>query len=83
MYDHYDDKYPDANMIMQMLLLGFRVKEIPAVMHARTSGVSMHSGLKPILYMFRMTFSIIAVWIRERILKLDVESVNELDKYEN
>ena len=43
----------------------------------------MHSGLKPILYMFRMTFSIIAVWIRERILKLDVESVNELDKYEN
>ena len=83
MYDHYDDKYPDANMIMQMLLLGFRVEEIPAVMHARTSGVSMHSGLKPILYMFRMTFSIIAVWIRERILKLDVESVNELDKYEN
>lgn len=83
MYDHYDDKYPDANMIMQMLLLGFRVGEIPAVMHARTSGVSMHSGLKPILYMFRMTFSIIAVWIRERILKLDVESVNELDKYEN
>ena len=83
MYDHYDDKYPDANVIMQMLLLGFRVKEIPAVMHARTSGVSMHSGLKPILYMFRMTFSIIAVWIRERILKLDVESVNELDKYEN
>lgn len=83
MYNHYDDKYPDANMIMQMLLLGFRVEEIPAVMHARTNGVSMHSGLKPILYMFRMTFSIIAVWIRERILKLDVESVNELDKYEN
>ena len=83
MYNHYDDKYPDANMIMQMLLLGFRVEEITAVMHARTNGVSMHSGLKPILYMFRMTFSIIAVWIRERILKLDVESVNELDKYEN
>ena len=52
-------------------------------MHARTSGVSMHSGLKPIPYMFRMTFSIVAVWIREKILKLDVESVNELDKYEN
>ena len=83
MYNHYDDKYPDANMIMQMLLLGFRVEEIPAIMHARTTGVSMHSGLKPVLYMFRMTFSIIAVWIREKILKMDVESVNELEKYES
>ena len=60
-YDNFDDKYPDANMLMQMLLLGFRVREIPAVMHMRTEGVSMHSGLKPILYMFRMTFSILAV----------------------
>lgn len=83
MYNHYDDKYPDANMIMQMLLLGFRVEEIPAIMHARTTGVSMHSGLKPVSYMFRMTFSIIAVWIREKILKMDVESVNELEKYES
>ena len=83
MYNHYDDKYPDANMIMQMLLLGFRVEEIPAIMHARTTGVSMHSGLRPVLYMFRMTFSIIAVWIREKILKMDVESVNELEKYES
>ena len=83
MYNHYDDKYPDANMIMQMLLLGFRVEEIPAIMHARKTGVSMHSGLKPVLYMFRMTFSIIAVWIREKILKMDVESVNELEKYES
>ena len=70
-------------MIMQMLLLGFRVEEIPAIMHARTTGVSMHSGLKPVSYMFRMTFSIIAVWIREKILKMDVESVNELEKYES
>ena len=55
-YNHFDDKYPDANMLMQMLLLGFHIREIPAVMHLRTTGVSMHSGLKPFLYMFRMTF---------------------------
>lgn len=29
----------------------------------------MHSGLKPVLYMFRMTFSILAVWIRKRSLR--------------
>lgn len=76
-YNHFDDKYPDANMIMQMLLLGFRVEEIPSVMHARVEGVSMHSGLKPIIYMLRMMFSIIAVWIRIKIYKVDVGAANE------
>lgn len=76
-YNHFDDKYPDANMIMQMILLGFRVVEIPAVMHARLEGVSMHSGLKPIIYMFRMMYSIIAVWIRIKLYKVDVGAANE------
>ena len=80
--NNFDDKYPDANMLMQMLLLGFRVREIPAVMHVRTTGVSMHSGLKPVLYMFRMTFSILAVWIREKILKMDEDKIHELEKYD-
>lgn len=63
-YNHFDDKYPDANMIMQMSLLGYDIQEIPALMHVRTEGVSMHSGLKPFVYMFRMVFSILAAWIR-------------------
>lgn len=71
-YNHFDDKYPDANMIMQMLLLGYRIEEIPAIMHVRTEGVSMHSGLKPIVYMFRMFFSILAVVFRIRVLKIGV-----------
>ncbi|MBO7334560.1 MAG: DUF2304 family protein [Lachnospiraceae bacterium] len=71
-YSHFDDKYPDANMLMQMLMLGYTVKEIPAVMYARTEGKSMHSGIiKPILYMFRMVFSIMAVWARVKIFKMD------------
>jgi len=70
-FNRFDDQYPDANMLMQMLLLGFRVEEIPAVMHPRTEGVSMHSGLKPVLYMFRMTFSIAAVWVRIRLFHMD------------
>ena len=57
-------KYPDANMIIQMQLLGFCIDEIPAVMHARSCGTSMHSGLKPVVYMFRMVFSIIGVVFR-------------------
>lgn len=71
-YSRFDDRYPDANMILQMLLLGFRVEEIPAVMHVRTEGVSMHSGLNPMFYMFRMMFSLVAVWMRVRLYKVDV-----------
>ena len=78
-YNHFDDKYPDANMLMQMSLLGFHIREIPAVMHPRVTGVSMHSGLKPFVYMFRMTFSIMAAWIREKILKMDVKKPHDLE----
>ena len=54
-----------------MLLLGYAVKEVPAVMHPRTTGQSMHSGLKPVIYMIRMTLSIISTWIRARVLRID------------
>lgn len=70
-YNNFDEKFPDANMITQMLLLGYRIKEVPALMHQRTEGTSMHSGLKPILYMIKMTYMIFAVWIRFGVFKID------------
>ncbi len=73
-YNRFDDKYPDANMLMQMLLLGYRVEEIPAVMHARVSGVSMHSGARPVWYMFRMLFSMLTIVFRIKILGMDMSS---------
>lgn len=65
-YDHFDDRYPDANMILRMLMKEYRIKEIPAVMHQRESGKSMFSGIKPMIYMLRMTGAIIAVYVSER-----------------
>lgn len=76
-YGHFDDRYPDANMIMQMILLGFRVKEVPSVMHARESGVSMHSGFKPVVYMIRMFFSILATEFRIKVLKWNAGAADE------
>lgn len=70
-YGCFDNEYPDANTIMQMLLLGYKIREIPAVMHKRRAGKSMHSGIKPFIYMFRMAFSMSAVYIREKLLKKD------------
>lgn len=68
-YNNFDYQYPDANMVMQMLLLKFRVTEVPAVMHARTDGKSMHSGIEPACYMARMFLSVLAVAFRIKILK--------------
>ena len=79
-YMHFDDRYPDANMILQMLLLGFRIEEIPAVMHLRTEGKSMHSGLRPAIYMARVLFSLFAVLFRYHVLKMD-RGVLEDDRY--
>lgn len=70
LYNNFDDRYPDANMLMQMLLLGFRVAEVPAVMHPRTAGKSIHAGWKPLWYMIRMAFSILAVLFRIKVLKI-------------
>jgi glycosyltransferase involved in cell wall biosynthesis len=78
-YNQFDDSYPDANMIIQMLLLGFRVREIPAVMHERTTGSSMHSGLEPVAYVFRMFFNILAVEFKIRVLKWKVGDIEDYD----
>ncbi len=65
MFGNFDYFYPDANMIIQMLLLGFSVKETASVMHERTAGVSMHTGLlKQLTYMMIMPLSIWTVVIR-------------------
>ncbi len=65
----FDDCCPDANMIMQMLLLGFNIREVPAVMHPRKTGSSMHSGFEPVFYMVKMFFSVLAVMFRIDVLK--------------
>lgn len=64
-FGNFDNNYPDANMIVQMALLGYQIHEIPAIMHERKAGQSMHFGIiKPILYMCVMVFSTFNVFIR-------------------
>lgn len=57
-YSNFDLKYPDMNMVIQMLLLGYKIEEFPAIMHERKAGVSMHTGLLKVgKYMVLMTLS--------------------------
>lgn len=64
---NFDNNYPDANMLVQMALLGYQIQEIPATMHPREAGKSMHFGIiEPILYMCIMFFSTCNVFIRSK-----------------
>ena len=78
MYDNFDTNYPDANIITKMLLNGYWMSEVPAVMHERKTGVSMHSGLrKNIAYMFTVTLNILVVVMQFYLIKKGHKDVTE------
>jgi len=65
-FDNFAIDYPDANMIVQMILNDFSVLEIPASMRPRTSGESMHTGLlNQFRYIILMVLSTLIVFMRE------------------
>ena len=58
-------EYPDANLIIEMSLLGFKIKELPVIMKERVYGESMHSGaFEGLSYMVRMIYSIFVIIIK-------------------
>ncbi len=63
-------EFPDANLIIEMLLLGYKICEIPVKMRSRENGVSMHSGFfKPIKYMIKMCYTIMIIILKASKLK--------------
>lgn len=61
----YPTDYPDADVLIMIHRAGLRVREIPVRMYQREAGQSMHSGLKPIWYMFKMLLSIAVTLLRK------------------
>lgn len=58
-------EFPDANLIIEMLMGGYKVDEVPVKMRSRENGESMHGGIiKPIKYMIKMFYTIIIILIR-------------------
>jgi len=57
-------EFPDANLVIEMLMDGFKIQEVSTKMRIRESGQSMHSGiLKPIKYMVNMFYTIFFILI--------------------
>lgn len=58
-------EYPDANLIIEMLLKGYKIEETPIKMRARKNGTSMHSGLfKPVKYMITQFYTCIVLFVK-------------------
>ena len=68
-HDNYPSDFPDADTIILLVLAGFRVREVPVVMRARSAGSSMHSNLKALYYVSKMFLSITMVMLRRRMLR--------------
>jgi glycosyltransferase involved in cell wall biosynthesis len=64
--DIFPCDYPDADMLITLNLAGFRIREVPVRMFANAAGTSMHSGIKPLYYMFKMCLSILVTLLRNR-----------------
>ncbi len=64
--DNYPLDYPDVNIIMALHKKKFKIVEAPVVMKGNSCGKSMHSGLKPVLYVIKMILAIIMVLVRGR-----------------
>ena len=58
-------EYPDANLVIEMLLQGYKIKEVPVKMRVRENGVSMHAGIfKPIKYMIEQIYTCFVIFLK-------------------
>ncbi|HIJ80628.1 MAG TPA: glycosyltransferase family 2 protein [Desulfuromonadales bacterium] len=64
--DSFPCDYPDADVLLVLGLSGFSICEVPVRMFARADGKSMHSGMKPLYYVFKMMLSMMVTLFRSR-----------------
>jgi len=58
-------EFPDANLVLEMLLCGYKVHEVSVKMRLREAGESMHGGIiKPISYMINMCYAVLFVFLQ-------------------
>jgi len=53
----YPTDYADADVLITLRRAGFRLREVPVRMYPRGGGRSMHAGLRPVYYVFKMLLS--------------------------
>ena len=64
--DFYPYDYPDADILLRLHYAGLRFEEVPVVMRAGPPGRSMHRGLRPLYYIYKLMLSIGLTWWSEK-----------------
>jgi glycosyltransferase involved in cell wall biosynthesis len=64
--DAFPGDYPDADVLVMLHRAGLRFREVPVGMHPSLNGRSMHSGLKPLYYIYKMLLSIMLNLMRKK-----------------
>lgn len=67
--DAFPRDFPDADVLISMALSGFVIREVPVRMRERVYGVSMHGGLKSIVYVAKMFLSIFIIVLRKATIR--------------
>ena len=67
--DHYPVDFPDADVLIMLHKARLKSVEVPVVMYQRAEGTSMHSGWKPLYYIFKMFLSIGVTLLRKNTFK--------------
>lgn len=60
----YPTDFPDADVLIMLHKRGIRFTEVPVRMHQNTKKKTMHSGLVPIYYLFKMMLSILVTLLK-------------------
>ena len=60
---HYASDYPEVDAVVRLARSGFRIVEVPVSMHERTGGISSIGGILALVYMVKVTVSIVIGWL--------------------
>jgi glycosyltransferase involved in cell wall biosynthesis len=64
--DRFPCDYPDADVLIMLHRAGFRIREVPVRMFENRDKKSMHSGWRPLYYIFKMLLSIFVTLMRKQ-----------------
>ncbi len=65
----YPTDYADADVLITLRQAGFTIKEVPVRMYPRAGGRSMHAGLRPVYYVFKMLLSVALAPLRRAVFE--------------
>ncbi len=60
----YPQQYPDADVLIAAYRAGLRLAEVPVLMRPSPTGQTIHAGLRPLYYVYKMMLSIFVTMLR-------------------